>query len=110
MGLPNPSPLKRIDNEYYLPWEEVMVNLPNLIQRRTLRSKVIQLPILSTEYLQPEAEWRRAHKTLVFIAHAYIWGGDEPEEVLPPPISIPLLYTARHVDIPPVLTCAAVNL
>lgn len=108
--LPNKCPLKHLENEYYTPWEDITLNLPDLIRRRTLRPRVLQLSILTTEHLQTEAEWRRAHTMLVFIAHAYIWGGDEPEEVLPPPISIPLLSTARHVELPPVLTCATVNL
>lgn len=108
--LPSTCPLKYLENEYYTPWEEITLNLPNLIQQRTLRPSVLQMPILTTEYLRTEAEWRRAHTMLVFIAHGYIWGGDEPQDVLPPPISIPLLYTAHHIELPPVLTCATVNL
>ena len=63
---------------------------------------------------------------LAFITHAYIWGGDLPEEVsksllgptkkltiiqrVPQPLSIPFLQICRHLEIPPVATYAGVCL
>lgn len=79
--LPSIPPLSELDNGYYAPWEEVARNLPELIRLRTLRKKIIRLPILSTEHLTTEPEWHRAHTILTFLAHAYIWCGEEPEEV-----------------------------
>lgn len=79
--LPSTSPLSRLDNEYYAPWEDIAQILPSLVQLKTLRQRVVQLPILTVDNLKSEPEWRRAHTLLIFIAHAYIWGGKEPEEV-----------------------------
>jgi indoleamine 2,3-dioxygenase len=79
--LPSTSPLTCLNNEYYAPWESIAQHLPSLIRQRALRRKAVQLPILTVEKLTSEPEWRRAHTLLIFIAHAYIWGGDEPEEV-----------------------------
>ncbi|KAJ5465345.1 indoleamine 2-3-dioxygenase pyrrole 2-3-dioxygenase [Penicillium daleae] len=44
------------------------------------------------------------------MVHAYIWEGDEPEEVLPPQISAPFVHVSARLEVPPVLTCAAANL
>lgn len=74
-------PLEAFENPYFRPWESVIRNLQGLLLSRRLRSVVDALPILSTDYLTSEAEWRRAYSLLSFIAHAYIWGGDGPAEV-----------------------------
>ena len=63
---------------------------------------------------------------LAFITHAYIWGGDKPEEVgkalsnslvilmavqrVPQPLSIPFLRICQHLEVPPVATYAGVCL
>lgn len=80
--LPCVSPLSYLDNTYYSPWESIAQNLSSFIRLRSLRQMVKQLPILTVEHLNSEREWRRAHTLLTFIAHAYVWGGDEPEEVV----------------------------
>lgn len=85
------------------------------------------LPILSTDLLLTEPEWRRAYSILGFIAHAYVWGGDTPSDVslpypnaksnansprqiVPPPVSIPFLKTCEHLELPPVAAYAGVVL
>ena len=60
-----------------------MANLQALVLSKRLREVVKRLPILSTSNLQHPAEWRRAYVLLAFMTHAYIWGGDKPEEVGP---------------------------
>lgn len=82
--LPSEIPLERLPNPYYNKWEAVVKNLQGLILSRRLRGVVEALPILSTDYLQTEPEWRRAYSVLAFIAHAYIWGGDSPADVSTP--------------------------
>jgi indoleamine 2,3-dioxygenase len=79
--LPSEVPLGRLPNTYYTKWEAIVKNLQGLILSRRLRGVVDALPILSTDYLRSEPEWRRAYSILGFIAHAYIWGGDAPVDV-----------------------------
>ncbi len=79
--LPMELPLEVLPNPYYSRWEAVASNLHALILSRRLRGVIRVLPILSTSRLQHPAEWRRAYMLLAFMTHAYIWGGDRPEEV-----------------------------
>ncbi|KAL5604275.1 hypothetical protein BROUX41_002248 [Berkeleyomyces rouxiae] len=108
--LPDVLPLTRLPDPYYNKWEAVMTNLQALILSRRLRGVIDRLPVLSTIGLEDEAEWRRAYMMLCFMAHAYIWGDDQPEEKLPPCISAPLLEVSKHLELPPVATYAAVCL
>ncbi len=79
--LPIEGPLQRLPDAYYDPWEAIVGNLQALLLTRRLRGIVEALPVLSTDYLHDEFEWRRAYSVLGFIAHAYIWGGDNPIDV-----------------------------
>lgn len=79
--LPADIPLGRLPHDYYLPWERIIEQLPALIEKQHIRAWVDRLPILSTEYLQSEPEWQRAHSMLAVIAQGYIWTGPEPSEV-----------------------------
>ncbi|KAK3301738.1 Indoleamine 2,3-dioxygenase [Chaetomium strumarium] len=108
--LPSEPPLERLPNPYYSPWESLIASLPTLLEQQTFRSQVDRLPILSTEHLSSEQEWRRACVVLGFLAHAYIWGGETPAEILPPPITIPFLAASSHLGIPPVASYACLNL
>ncbi|PNY23186.1 Indoleamine 2,3-dioxygenase [Tolypocladium capitatum] len=108
--LPATLPLTRLPDPYYNKWEAVAANLQAQVLSRRLRGVVDRLPVLSTVGLEHDAEWRRAYSLLCFIAHAYIWGGDEPAERLPPPVSVPLLEVAARLELPPVATYAAVCL
>ncbi|KAF3765212.1 Indoleamine 2,3-dioxygenase [Cryphonectria parasitica EP155] len=108
--LPAEEPLARIANPYYEPWELLIHNLTSLLSNGTLRQRVERLPILSTEKLRTEAEWRRAYVILTLLTHGYIWGGEKAAEVLPPPITVPLLSVSSHLEVPPVATYAALNL
>ncbi|KAH8734308.1 Indoleamine 2,3-dioxygenase [Ilyonectria robusta] len=110
--LPEDSPLKHLPNAYYEPWELIAHNLPSLVKagETGIRRAVAQLPILSTDRLQSEPEWRRAYMILAFMTHAYVWGGEKPEQILPPQITVPFLKVSKHLELPPVLTYAAANL
>ncbi|GKT97763.1 indoleamine 2,3-dioxygenase [Colletotrichum tofieldiae] len=103
--LPDVLPLTRLPDPYYNKWEAVVANLQALVL-----SLVDRLPVLSTIGLEHDAEWRRAYSLLCFMAHAYIWGGDEPCDQLPPAITIPLLKISNHLELPPVATYAALCL
>ena len=79
--LPGEIPLDVLPDRYYQPWETIVRNFQSLILAKRLRRIVDTLPVLSTDFLLTEAEWRRAYSILVFIAHGYIWGGERPADV-----------------------------
>ncbi|KZZ94382.1 Indoleamine 2,3-dioxygenase subfamily [Moelleriella libera RCEF 2490] len=108
--LPETLPLTRLPDPHYNKWEAIAANLQALVLTRRLRGIVDQLPILSTDGLVHESEWRRAYSLLCFIAHAYIWGGDTPADRLPMPVSVPLIEISEHLEVLPVATYAAVCL
>ncbi|KAF2272535.1 indoleamine 2,3-dioxygenase family protein [Westerdykella ornata] len=108
--LPEQVPLSILPDTYYEPWETIVRNFQSLILTKRLRQIVDALPTLSTDLLLTEAEWRRAYSVLGFIAHAYIWGGDSPADIVPPSISIPFLSTCQHLELPSVATYAGVVL
>ena len=102
--LPSQPPLESLPDSYYEPWENIVKNLQGLILSNRLREVVDKLPVLATDRLFGEAQWRRAYSVLAFVAHAYIWGGNKPAERVPPSISIPFLATCNHLELPPVAT------
>ena len=108
--LPNQPPLEALPDSYYEPWEYIVKNLQGLILSKRLREVVDRLPVLSTERLFGQPQWRRAYSMLSFITHAYIWGGNKPAERVPPPITIPYLETCAHLELPPVATFAGLCL
>ncbi len=79
--LPLELPLEVLPDPYYSKWEAIIANLQSLLLSKRLRGLIQALPILSTSRLDQPAQWRRAYVLLSFMTHAYIWGGDEPEEV-----------------------------
>lgn len=85
--LPNEVPLDILPDRYYQPWETIVRNFQSLILAKRLRRIVDALPVLETDLLLTEAEWRRAYSILGFITHGYIWGGDRPTDV-----SLPIPY------------------
>ncbi|KAK3505470.1 indoleamine 2,3-dioxygenase beta type [Neurospora crassa] len=108
--LPEGPPLEVLPDEYYAPWEDLIRRLPETLDAGTFRAEVDRLPVLQTDRLKSEQEWRRAYVVLCFFAHGYIWGGRRPSEILPAPISVPLLSVSSHLDLPPIATYASLNL
>nr|OQO19496.1 hypothetical protein B0A51_11542 [Rachicladosporium sp. CCFEE 5018] len=103
-------PLQRLPNSYYAPWERIVADLQGLILSKRLRGVVDDLPVLSTNKLTSEPEWRRAYSILAFITHAYIWCGPKPASRIPPPVTIPFKQTCAHLELPTVASYAAVVL
>ncbi|KAL3476955.1 Indoleamine 2,3-dioxygenase [Aspergillus californicus] len=108
--LPDAPPLQSLDDPYYASWEGVASELTHHITNRTLREAVDSLPVLTTERLRTEPEWRRAYVVLAYLTHAYVWGGERPKDRLPPAISVPFLEVSAHLGLPPCATYAALNL
>lgn len=97
--LPEQPPLEKLPNPYYAPWESLVASVPSALAEQTLRQQVDRLPILSTDHLATEPEWRRACVILGFLAHAYIWGGDTASEVSFSQAS-PIKHTHAHRNSP----------
>lgn len=129
--LPDGLPLGQITHPYYAPWENLASRLPTLIKTGQIRPLIDNLPILDTTWLLSEPEWRRAYSILGFLTHAYIWGGQKPQDVsktlpicprsssrsnknrpqiLPPCISKPFIKISSHLGLPPCATYAALTL
>ena len=79
--LPEEPPLEVLPDPYYDKWEAIVKHLQALLLSKRLREVIRDLPVVTTSRLRRPAEWRRAYVLLSFMAHAYIWGGDKPEEV-----------------------------
>lgn len=79
--LPVDEPLSQLPDEYYRPWEDLIIQLPHLIRNRQFYHEIAKLPILSTERLHSIPEWRRAYVILTFFTHAHIWSDTVPHEV-----------------------------
>jgi indoleamine 2,3-dioxygenase len=108
--LPPNLPLDALPDPYYAKWEAIVSNLQALLLSGRIRQTVDRLPTLSTAYLRSEDEWRRAYVVLVFLLHAYVWGGKKPAEVVPPQLSVPLLQVCERLEVPPVATYSGVCL
>ncbi|KAI9768112.1 MAG: hypothetical protein M1839_004193 [Geoglossum umbratile] len=108
--LPMVSPMASLPGSYYAQWETIVANLHALLLTKRIRQVVDALPVLSTERLVSEPEWRRAYVVLTFMANAYIWGGQGPSDRPPACISIPLLNVSDHLEVPPVATYASLCL
>lgn len=104
------APLESLTDPYYAPWEYVIKNLQGLMLSKRLREVIDKMPLLSTESLSGEPQWRRAYSLLAFITHAYIWAGGKPKEWVPPSIAIPFRAICDHLELPLVATYAGLVL
>lgn len=92
--LPEDSPPNMLSDPYYESWELIAHNLAELIETRRIHDAIRDLPVLSTDLLKSEAEWRRAYVILAFFTHAYVWGGEKAEEVW-----LPHMILNRNMDL-----------
>lgn len=105
--LPNEFPVVKIEDAYYNPWESLAANLPAILLARNIRSLIDKLPVLSTDRLASTPDIRRAYQILGYLAHAYVWGTNEPVSRLPELIAKPLVETADILGLPPLGTYAS---
>lgn len=108
--LPPKLPLQCLPQEYYQPWENLVQNLPALLLSRRVRVLVDKIPVLSTEFLSGPEEHRRAYQVLGFLAHAYVWGTNEPVSRLPECVARPLIEVSDILGLPPLATYAGLCL
>jgi len=110
--LPKGDPLQRLPRDQYGIWEDLGDDLGDLLCARLgqARDPLSNLPVISIEGLTTNAMMRRAHLLLCLFAHAYVWGGPKPKDVIPAGISIPLCELSDKLNVPPVLTHAGIVL
>lgn len=69
LGFLSPDPpAKSFQNPYYEPWDLIAPNLSSLIKSGQLNAQIDKIPILSTNKLKDEIEYRRAYVCVVNIA------------------------------------------
>lgn len=106
-------PLTRLSSKKYIKWEEIVAELPSLLQEGSkVRSVIDGLDVLDLDdtILGDVRELRRAYSILGFMAHAYIWASGTPRDVLPECIARPLLETADILGVPPLATYSSLVL
>ena len=91
---------------------ETASQLPKLLLTNKVQEKIQQLKkeSFSIDVLLKKnsiKEINLAMSHLSFIAHAYIWGGDKPEKVLPEVIAKPWVKLSDYLGRPPILSYAS---
>ena len=91
---------------------EIANELPKLLLTNNVQNKINKLKVneLSVDILlknKSEKEINLAMSHLSFIAHAFVWGGNKPEKVLPEVISKPWVKLSKYIGRPPILSYAS---
>ncbi|NWS74859.1 I23O2 dioxygenase, partial [Crotophaga sulcirostris] len=102
-----PQPLTELPAPYG-PWMEIAHQLPHLITSHQLRSRVHQVPQLSTQHLRGREELHLAHLVLSFITTGYVWqeGEEGTVKVLPRNLAVPFWEVSQALGLPPILSHA----
>lgn len=99
-------PLTVFKDPYYEPWDVIIADLSTLISSNRLEDEVKKLPLLTTDKLTDEPDYRRAYVVLAFLVHAYVWSPEEPNENVPPQITEPFLQVCEYLRMETVLSYA----
>ena len=91
---------------------EVASELPKLLLTSKVQSRINSLAknSFSVDYLiknKKSREINLAMAQLSFIGHAYIWGGNKPQNVLPEVVSDPWVKLSKYLGRPPILSYAS---
>lgn len=99
-----PEPLMDLP-VYYKPWMDIGRNVTELISSHSLRLRIHNMPLLTTDLLRTHRELRLAHLTLSVMAMGYVWQEGEKETVkmLPQTLSVPFCDVSRRLGLPPIL-------
>ncbi|NWX57797.1 I23O2 dioxygenase, partial [Promerops cafer] len=102
-----PDPLTELPAPYG-PWMDIARELPQLITSHQLRSRVHQMPQLSTQHLRGREELHLAHLVLSFITMGYVWqeGQEGTVQVLPRNLAVPYWEVSQALGLPPILSHA----
>lgn len=81
------------------------------IGKNELDSEIGKMEILDITQTNDIAEIRRIYSVLTMLSHLYVWqDGNNPKQVLPQCLAVPLVASAKKLGLSPVLTHAAVDL
>jgi len=112
--LPRNPPIKkyRTKRDSLLKIGSIASRLPKLLLTNKVQTTIKKLNknSLSVDYLvknKKEKEIKLAMSHLSFIAHAYIWGGNKPEKLLPEVIAKPWVTLSKYLGRPPILSYAS---
>jgi len=91
---------------------KIASQLPKLLLTNKVQEKIKKLnkDSFSVDVLlknKSDKEINLAMSHLSFIAHAYIWGGDKPEKILPEVIAKPWVKLSDYLGRPPILSYAS---
>ena len=91
---------------------EVASELPKLLLTSKVQSRINSLAknSFSVDCLiknKKDREINLAMAQLSFIGHAYIWGGNKPQNVLPEVVSAPWVKLSKYLGRPPILSYAS---
>ncbi|NXU40254.1 I23O2 dioxygenase, partial [Drymodes brunneopygia] len=102
-----PDPLTELPAPYG-PWMDIAHELPQLITSHQLRSRIHQMPQLSTQHLRGHEELHLAHLVLSFITMGYVWqeGEEGTVQVLPRNLAVPYWEVSQALGLPPILSHA----
>ncbi|XP_023796545.1 indoleamine 2,3-dioxygenase 2 isoform X1 [Cyanistes caeruleus] len=102
-----PDPLTELPAPYG-PWMDIARELPQLIASHQLRSRVRQMPQLSSQHLRGREELHLAHLVLSFITMGYVWqeGEEGTVQVLPRNLAVPYWEVSQALGLPPILSHA----
>ena len=92
--------------------QEIASNLPKLLLTGKVQSTINKLSLkdLSIDNLlinQASQDLKLAMSHLSFIAHAYIWGDNKPNESIPSVLANPWVKVAKNQGRPPILSYAS---
>jgi indoleamine 2,3-dioxygenase len=104
--LPRPDPLQRLPAAFEA-WEEAAADLAKRLAAGTIRTALLELPLLDPAPLEGGAELERAMLLLSYFGHAYVWGAPPPVSRLPANLAVPWHAVARRLGRPPVLSYAS---
>ncbi|RUS18976.1 Indoleamine 2,3-dioxygenase [Endogone sp. FLAS-F59071] len=102
--LPEESPLQRLPDPYFEPWETVIQDLESLLRTENLRERIDELPILDVDRVTTQAERQRAFLVLAMLSHSYVWGKQHKaiSDKLPRCLSVPWARLATRLGMYPV--------
>ena len=91
---------------------EIANELSKLLLTNNVQNKINKLKVneLSVDILlknKSEKEINLAMSHLSFIAHAFMWGGNKPEKILPEVVSKPWVKLSKYLGRPPILSYAS---
>ena len=112
--LPNKDPLKKYitKSRSLQNLENISSELPKLLLTGKVQTTIdgLQVNDLSIKPLLKNKDLRELKLAMVhlsFIAHAYIWGGKKPNNILPEVISKPWVEASNTLGRPPILSYAS---